>query len=306
MPDGSVACRSNGEEGMTIQDILQELKIEYAESGHHHCRPGWIQIKHCPFCRSSNYHLGWNTQSNYASCWRCGSHYGPKVLEALGLPRRTKALFGRINTPPGPENRVRSQATLREPKGKGPIGRPHRQYLLGRGFSVKEISSLVNLWQVEGIGFAAKLGWRLYIPITYRSVKVSWTTRAIGNRVHQRYISASAEEEVINHKELVYGMDFCSHSIVVCEGPFDAWKIGPGAGALFGTTFTTAQVKLLVSIPRRFICFDSSPVAQRKANELACQLASFPGMTENIVIDAKDPGEASRKEIKLIRAAARL
>lgn len=293
---------------MTIQDILEELRVEYKEAGdHHHARPGWVQLRNCPFCSSQNYHLGWNLQSNYAHCWRCGGHHPLKVLEALGFARnRAQALFPRINTPTGPEKRGKSRTTLQEPKGKGSLCDAHRQYLLGRGFSVKAISSLVNLWQVEGIKQAPRLGWRLYIPVVYQGRKVSWTTRAIGKRVHQRYISASAEQEVINHKHLVYGFDFCSHSIVVCEGPIDVWKVGPGAGALFGTAFTTAQVKLLVSIPRRFICFDSSREAQRKANELACQLSCFPGVTENLLIDAKDPGEASAREIKLIRRAARL
>lgn len=293
---------------MKIQDILDELRVEYKEAGeHHHTRPGWIQLRVCPFCSSQNYHLGYNLQSRYFNCWKCGGHHVLKVLEALGIPKRKAlSLFPALESTAQPKERERSRVSLMEPAGRGPFGNNHRLYLLRRGFSMKEVSTLENLWQVEGIGRAAKLGWRLYIPITYQGRKVSWTTRAIGERVYQRYVSASAEEEVINHKSLVYGFDFCSHSIVVTEGPVDAWKVGPGAGALFGTTFTTAQVKLLVSIPRRFVCFDSSPEAQRKANELANQLSCFPGVTENLIIDAKDPGEASRKEIQLVRRAARL
>lgn len=293
---------------MRIQDILDELRIDYKEAGdHHHARPGWVQLRRCPFCSSQNYHLGYNLQARYFNCWKCGGHNGPKVLEALGLPRRKAlSLFPALESAGQVESRERTKISLTEPEGRGPFGKIHRNYLLRRGFSMREISTLENLWQVQAIRHAAKLSWRLYIPIIYRGAKVSWTTRAIGERVSQRYISASAAEEVINHKNLVYGLDFCSHSIVICEGPVDAWKIGPGAGALFGTTFTTAQVKSLVSIPRRFVCFDSSPEAQRKANELASQLACFPGVTENLIIDAKDPGEASPKEIRQIRRAARL
>jgi hypothetical protein len=290
---------------MTIQEILTDLHVEFREAGsHHHARPGWIQIRQCPFCSSDNFHLGYNLQAKYFNCWKCGGHFGPKVLEALGLAReKARALYQGIDTTGLAQSRERARVSVQEPSGRRLLGPIHELYLLRRGFDPKQI---VRLWGVEAIGVAARLAWRLYIPIFRRGVKVSWTTRAIGEKIAQRYISASAEEEAVNHKEVVYGLDFCGHSVVICEGPLDAWKVGPGAGALFGTTFSTAQVKELVSIPRRFICFDSSPEAQRKAHELANQLSSFPGVTENLLIDAKDPGDASPKEIKLIRKVARL
>jgi hypothetical protein len=139
-----------------------------------------------------------------------------------------------------------------------------------------------------------------------RGAQVSWTTRAIGDRVEQRYISASAEEESVNIKHCVYGRDLCHHSVVIVEGPADAWAVGPGAGALFGTAFSQAQVNSLIDIPHRIVCFDSSPDAQARAEELAHQLSCFPGVTENAILDAKDPGCASAKEIALLRKIALL
>jgi hypothetical protein len=113
-------------------------------------------------------------------------------------------------------------------------------------------------------------------------------------------------EESLNHKRLVYGLDFCRHSVVAVEGPLDAWAIGPGAGALFGVGFLSAQVLLLAKFPRRYVCFDSAPEAQQRARELADQLAVFPGRTENILIDSKDPAEASARELAQIRRVAGL
>lgn len=289
---------------MTIQEVLEGLGVAYAATGHHHCREGWIQLKCCPFCGSQNYHLGWNLRSNYASCWRCGGYNGKRVLEALGVPvQEVLRLFRSINIAPQPEKPCLGPRRLKEPIRRGPLLSVHREYLRKRGFSPEHVC---RLWDVEGIGLAPRLSWRLYIPICFHEQRVSWTTRAIGSKVAQRYVSASAAEEAVNHKTLVYGMDFCRHSIVICEGPLDAWKIGPGGGALFGTAFTTAQIRKLVAIPRRFVCFDSSPDAQRRARELCHQLACFPGVTENLLIDAKDPGEASEKELRLIRKIAAL
>lgn len=290
---------------MTIQEILDAAGIEYAESGHHHCRPGWVQLRVCPFCSSPHYHLGWNLALGYANCWKCGGHSKWALLKQLGLPRDLASdLVSATHIPAHVLSRERSQLSAVVPQGIGPLSPPHIDYLRERGFF--NVKDLVRVWGLRGIGVAARLGWRIWIPIVHEGRTVSWTTRAIGERVAQRYISASAEEEVVNHKELLYGGDYCQHSAVVVEGPVDAWAVGPGAVALFGTSFTAAQVKRLIRIPRRIVCFDSSSDAQRKAEDLASQLACFPGVTENILIDAKDPGEASPGEIRAIRRAARL
>jgi len=289
---------------MDIREILDKLKVEYLESGHHHARPGWIQIKNCPFCSSENYHLGFNLSGKFFFCWRCRWHYGPKVLQILGMSQRdASAVFPRLDTLPGDDKRHLARGSLVEPAGRGPLLASHQKYLRGRGFNPEEIS---RVWQVEGIGLAAELKWRLYIPVIQRGKRVSWTTRAIGGRVTQRYISAPAENEEVNIKHCVYGLDYCCQSVVIVEGPLDAWKVGPGAGALFGTAFTPGQVKKLIKVPYRFICFDSSSDAQRRASELADQLAVFPGVTQNILLDAKDPGEATPKELRLIRKVAKL
>jgi len=288
---------------LNAQELLSDLGVEFLESGHHHCRPGWIQIKDCPFCGSDNYHLGLNTQGGIFSCWKCGFHPSFKVWRSLGLEReRLKDVLGNLDT----EEVVRYERTrisLKEPPDLGPLLPPHRTYLLERGF---DPDRLARLWKIAGIGLSSRLAWRIYIPVIQRGKPVSWTTRSIGSRVAQRYISASAEEEVMNHKHTIYGRDYCQNRVIVVEGPADAWRVGPGAGALFGTAFSTAQVAELVKIPHRFICFDSEPTAQARARDLASQLSCFPGTTEVIELDADDPGSASRKEIRLLRKAAGL
>ena len=288
---------------MTIQEILSDLKVEYVESGHRHTRSGWLQLRKCPFCSSDNYHLGFNLQSKYFFCWRCRWHSAPKVLQALGMPSdKARASVHGLDTLGTEKQRPRAART-QEPPEIGVLTTAHIAYLENRGLNHEEIT---QVWGVKGIGLASRLKWRIYIPITYRGRVVSWTTRAIGDRVPQRYISASASEEEINHKELIYGGDYVTHSVVICEGPFDVWRIGPGAGAVFGTAFSSAQVRKLARIPRRFVCFDSSKEAQVDARELANQLSCFPGITENLLIDSKDPGCASPREIRLIRKVARL
>lgn len=290
---------------MQIEELLEQYGIEFAREGeHHHARPGWLQLRDCPSCGSDNYHLGFNLAAQRFNCWRCGGLDFARVLVQLGALswQDAKALHKELDAGaiPQPE---RKRGKLKEPARIRALLPCHRLYLQERGFDPETI---VRLWHVKGIGIASCLSWRLYIPIIYRGEQVSWTTRAIGKRVAQRYISASAAEEAINHKSLVYGIDYCRHSVVIVEGPTDAWAVGPGAGALFGTAFTPAQIRLLVEVPNRFVCFDSAPPAQAKAQELASLLSTFPGRTENVILDAKDPGSAPRKELRLLRELARL
>lgn len=289
---------------MTIREALDDLKVEYAEAGNNHCRPGWIQLERCPFCSSQSYHLGFNLQGQYFNCWKCGYHNVVSVLLRLGVGfDDAKALYKALDISPESADFSRIRKGLVEPAGIVELQSAHKRYLKRRGFVPQDLQML---WNLKGIGIASRLSWRIYIPITYRGVVVSWTTRAIGDRVTQRYVSASAGEEAINHKDLIYGSDYILHSVIIVEGPTDCWAIGPGAGGVFGTAFSSSQVKKLVKIPYRFICFDSSPEAQQRAEDLAGQLALFPGKTENIQLDAKDPGSATKKEINLLRKAAKL
>lgn len=288
---------------MQLVDLLAKKGVPFLSSGHHHCRPGWTQLD-CPFCGdgSEKYHLGFQHAHRYFHCWKCGGHGVFHVLRALGFSAaEIKEFTGDTEDTTPAVQKIRGR--LKRPAGVGPLLPAHQDYLRSRGF---DPALLVRQWKLGGIGISPRLGWRVFIPIFHQGREVSWTTRAIGKDVAQRYISASAEQEAINHKEVVYGADACAHSIVVVEGPADAWAVGPGAGALFGTAYSLAQVRRIASFPRRIICFDSSAPAQKQAVQLAQDLSLFPGVTLSVCLDAKDPGEASPKEINLLRKIAHL
>lgn len=291
-----------------MEDILRSLGLEVRTSGHHHCRPGWLQID-CPFCGqdSGRFHLGFNISRGYFNCWRCGPHPVRAVLERLGVPASQSRKLQEEAKQRDPDAVVPTPKTyaaqLDEPKHRGPLLEAHCRYLRSRGLDPE---ALQQIWSLEGIGVASRLSWRIYIPITHQGKRVSWTTRSIAPDAEQRYISASASQETVPHKSLVYGADHCRHGIVIVEGPADAWAIGPGAGALFGTAFSIPQVRQLIRFLYRTVCFDSSPDAQARARELASQLSVFPGVTQVVQLDAKDPGSAGSRELSRLRRAARL
>lgn len=286
---------------MESNEFFDKLGAEYATAGtHHHTRDGWIQLKHCPECQSDNFHLGFNLAGRYFVCWRCGGLKTLFVLHSLGADRPAiKEFFDGLELP---EFVSRPAGKLKEPPHRGPLLEAHLRYLQARGFDVAE---LVRIWEIEGIGISTELAWRIYIPVIEKGRRVSWTSRALGDR-SLRYVSAGLQEEAVPHKNCIYGADLARHSLVIVEGPTDAWRIGPGAGALLGTAFTTAQVRKVARYPYRFILFDNEMSAQSQARKLAEQLSCFPGETTILECDAEDPGKMSERSVRQLRRLARL
>ena len=286
---------------MTLQEFLAENNIPYRQGGeHHHVTAGYVGVD-CPRCSpgASKFKLGLREELNGASCWTCG-RIG--VLEALveltGLsyPQVKEAIGERQEAVERQERRGR----LRMPSGVGPLQKPHRKYLEGRGFNPDELAAT---WGIGGIGIAAKLSWRLFIPVEDVTGKVvSWTTRTIWPDGEPRYKGAAADEEEVDRKSILYGEAKCKHACIVCEGPSDCWRVGPGSVATMGVVVTRAQIARLSRFPVRVICLDSEPDAQRRAWDLCKQLECFPGVTFNCVLEeSSDPGSATEKEVKKLR-----
>lgn len=286
---------------MKMVDLLQTYAVPYVGEGeHHHARPGWLQLD-CPFCgRGTNkYHLGFNITSGYFNCWHCGSHSVPSVLVALldiGWEKAKELAKQVTNDKTVHREELRGKLVL--PRNLGPLNDEHKRYLISRGFCP---SMLVKRWHIQGIGWGLRLAHRIFIPIHYKGRVVSYTTRSVRTDT-LRYVSAPARHELINHKTLLYGEDYCRWGVVCTEGPVDAWRIGPGAVSTCGTGFSREQVRRLARFPVRGVCFDVSKPAQKRAKDLVHLLSPFPGVTYNIELETgEDPAEASEKEINQIR-----
>lgn len=287
---------------MKFIEILEEFNIPIAPQGHHHQTEGYVQID-CPFCGkdSQRFHMGYNTNGGYINCWKCGGHSLVSVLQELtGMPyhkiRQIIEQLDEISRPLPRKERLSKHVSF--PPYLCKLKNVHIKYLQSRGFNYKNIE---QLWKIKGIGIAGRLSWRIFIPINYQGHTVSWTTRAVGKNVKKRYISAKPEQEMIPHKDILYGIDYARRSVIVTEGPLDVWAIGPGAVSTFGTSFTQKQILLLCKFPHRIVCFDNNTEAQKQAQKLCNALSSFDGETLNVVLDEKDPADSKPLEIKKLR-----
>jgi len=283
---------------MEMLDVLRDLNVNIAPEGHQHTRHGWINFD-CPFCAAgmNKYHMGYNVAAGYVNCWKCGRHRTVETLIELGMqPRAASAIYHNVDHS---EDWVKPERTHLELPKSGELLPVHRKYLRQRGFDPEEIQ---RLWDVRGIGLHSTLAWRLLIPIHYQGEIVSWTTRSVGKDPKKRYHSASAEEESMNHKELLYGEDYCRHAVIVHEGPLDVWATGPGSVCTCGTSYTNGQVRRIAEYPKRIVCFDSQEEAQERAESLCDLLDVFPGETYNVSLETgADAAEADEDELEALR-----
>jgi hypothetical protein len=243
--------------------------------------------------------MGYNLAKGFLNCWACGGKTLPAVLSAkLEIPFR-KALEltkGMEIVKFAKEDKPKNQKLIL-PKGLGPLLPAHQKYL--RDERQLNIAEMESIWKLQGIGPNSKFPWRIFIPIEFEGLVVSWTTRGITNK--SRYRSAGENQEILPAKSLLFGEDLAQSTVIICEGPFDVFRIGPGAVCTVGTAFTRSQVLKASKYPFRYVCFDNSPDAQESAEKLCRQLEVFPGNTWNIRLDSKDPGEATDKEIRTLR-----
>jgi len=277
-----------------VEEFFRDYGVRNISEGHKHTRPGWINSP-CPFCTGNQgYHLGFNLSADFFRCWRCGFHSNVEVIrEIAGVPwGKAKDLLREYYTGQrSVRDYVRREAgadRLRFPPGTGEIGPPAIQYLTRRGFAWEEIR---DTWGVKATGPIGPYRFRIIAPIRYHGRLVSYQGRDWTEKQTEKYKACAIEDEVIHHKEILYGIDEAEgRKVILVEGITDVWRLGPGTVAGFGIEMKQSQVLLLAEkFSEVYVMFDDDPQAIKKAEEIAYNLAMVGVETEICVIDG-DPG----------------
>lgn len=293
---------------MDLRDLLRSHGIPFQEHGqHHHATRGNVVID-CPHCSpgSGRYRMALHLTRRISTCWACGRHWIVKTI-ALAANRPLPQIAEAFSNVRGAFEIAKEEpcGTFTPPAGIVPLtateAQAHRKYLAGRGFDPDQLASV---WDLAAIVPPSSHQWRVFIPVVADNRQVSWTTRSISDQnTSQRYMSAPPEHESVRHKECLFGEHLASHTIVICEGPFDAMRIGPGAVATMGLSVSRSQILRMSRFGRRAILFDNEPVGRAAAKKLADQLGGFRGITEVVEIEGKDPGSAPEADIEEVREA---
>jgi len=160
---------------------------------------------------------------------------------------------------------------------------------------------LTKKWKLQGTGPIGSYKHRIIAPVYLGGVLVSFQGRDITDKAPLKYKACEMEKETIHHKHILYGIDEVPFdTIIIVEGLFDVWRLGPGAVATFGVSTTIQQVKMMLRYPRRIVMFDNpsiDPQAGIEAEKLARILSQKPGSTEIIELNEwKDPAEMPDEE----------
>jgi DNA primase len=270
---------------------------------------GWVNIE-CPFCTGDpGIHLGYNLSAGIFNCWRCGYKSNIRVVATLAncsyqdakILIKKHSIAGISRDEERDFRRPSGTFSPFLPKGAGAMGKRHREYLTKRGLDVAEIE---RLWDPLATKRVQPLPWRIIIPIRYNSNLVSWQSRDITGLADLPYIACPKDEESVPHQKILYGLDNArKRKAIVVEGIFDAWRLGPGAVATFGISYSPEQALLLAEkFDQVFILFDPEEEAQKKAYKLAGEVSLFG--TEAFIPewewDASDPAELKPHEAALI------
>jgi hypothetical protein len=265
---------------------------------------GWINIQ-CPLCNDRSNHGGFNIASAYYYCWKCGWHSLTEVIQELinFTKYETKNIIEEYTTYRKEESKQkRHAAKLRFPPETCLMQKHHKKYLEKRGF---DADRLEKEWNLMATGIVGEYSHRILAPILYRNRTVSYQARDITGQSKIKYKACAEKNEIIHHKHIAYGIDKVRDGVaIIVEGIADVWRIGPGAVALFGTSFTTQQINFLVNhLQRAHILFDfGEKEAHAKAQVLGNALSPF---MEVEILDIrgryKDPAELPKKEIEYLR-----
>jgi hypothetical protein len=290
---------------MGLLQILSDHSIEHT-SEHHHCSPGWVQV-HCPFCPGKrNFHMGIKLDGKGANCWRCGGHDSSVVLSTLlRISRRdAKRLLGLTSLVVfQPKRSPRDRpSSLKLPYHDKELSVIHQRYLLSRNFEPDQIE---QVYGVVGTGPLGGYKWRLVIPIYREGKLISYMGRDVSGKSETRYKNCPDVKQIFPAKHWLYDLDRCKdrERILVVEGPTDVWRMGVGAVATMGITWTWEQATLLSKFNTVFICFDPEEQAQEQARKLG-EVLSLAGVdAEVIALDPgeKDPGSLSRERVLSLR-----
>ena len=144
---------------------------------------------------------------------------------------------------------------------------------------------------------------RLLIPVYYSNILVGWQGRAIDDDTRPKYFTMPGFPK----GRVLYNYDRARHKpfVIVCEGVFDAMRIGDCAVSVLGSTITDIQKRMLYYTWKSgamLIMFDpDDPKAQEKAQETVeeCHKSDmFLGGVGNIVLPpGTDPADIPHREL---------
>ncbi|MDD5651583.1 MAG: toprim domain-containing protein [Candidatus Nanoarchaeia archaeon] len=290
--------------------LLKDYSIDYVQ-----LVDGWINFN-CPYHDNGTrgFKAGYNIYGNYVYCWKCGYHKIEKILsDILNISYNlTKTIVQEYSTEEVIRNKLNKKTNkinkIKLPGEEIKKNDKFYNYIKKRNFNPEYIIKTYNIKSGGLIGF---YNFRIIIPIYFNNKLVSFQARSIYSSKKcddlgiLRYITNSIEKSIIDPKYILYNIDNCKKDfIVLVEGIFDCWRLGPNnIAATMGTSMTEEQINLLAYRYKKIIfLFDNEKDAQKRAKKYGELLVSLGKEVEIFNPEFKhDPGDYTKEEKKIVR-----
>ena len=290
--------------------LLKDSNIPYIQEV-----DGWTNFP-CPYHSNGKrgFKAGFNNSGGYIYCWTCGSHkLETMIQDLLSISYyETRKILEEYSI----EGSIRQKINKKEYKAKKiilpgiGIGNDEigYKYLVNRRFDPID---LIHNYAIKSGGIIGNYSFRIIIPIYYKKQLVSFQARSIYSKKKcdelgiLRYKNYPIELSIVNPKHILYNLDNCLENwVVVVEGVFDCWRLGPkNVSATMGTSMSSEQITLLASRFKKVIfLFDNEKPAQDRARKYAEQLSALGIETEIFNPEFEhDPGDYDNEEELTVR-----
>lgn len=292
-------------ENFDVLSYLQSRNINYKHSGDN-VSSGWIGIS-CLFCIDHSNHMGISLKTKAFNCYKCAeTGSAVKLVQTIEGISSIKQVFTIIEEFTGgqytpKEKHYQSKVLL--PSGTSKKLTPnHINYLIKRKFDPEAVTKQYDLY---GTGPLGDFKHRLIIPVKMNNRLLSFVGRDISGKSELPYRNSSDTYSIKDVKQCLYNIDsILQNKAVIVEGIFDAWRIGDGAVATFGTKYTHEQLRLLRGLKRAYVLYDSDAIPL--AHKLAHDLSAIVPSVEVLELDAGDPDAMSEDDVRALRRDLKL
>jgi DNA primase len=149
-------------------------------------------------------------------------------------------------------------------------------------------------------GFIGGFNHRIIIPVTMNNRILSWVGRDVTGKANIPYKNSPDYMCIKDPKTCLYNMDnVIQEKAVIVEGIFDAWRIGDGAIATFGTKYTHEQLLYCKNLKRVFVLYDAD--AKHLVDKLAASLSSLVKEVKIISLSEGDPDNLTDDDVRSLR-----
>jgi DNA primase len=261
---------------------------------------GWTSIN-CLFCIDHSNHLGINLTSKVYTCYKCAEEGncfkliqeidGVTFRNAIGIAKE----FGNGVFIPR-ERHFQTKLKLPDNILKELTPR-HKEFLINRRYDPDYV---IPKYKLLATGPVGNFKHRIIIPVHMNERMLSFIGRDVTGQATIPYKNSPESLCIKDPKNSLYNMDSVLQSkAVVVEGIFDAWRIGDGAVATFGTKYTHEQLRLFKNLKRVFVLYDAD--AKTLSHKLAADLSSIVKEVKVLELDEGDPDNLTDDDVRSLR-----